>query len=345
MLVILRLMSKIIHKLRKLANMGSGICFPLLALNVYATAVTALRIEHRYSLKDAMASVYVYGDDLIVPSQTVSSVKSWLCSVGYLVNEGKSFVQGYFRESCGADYYHGVKVSPVRFRLPGAGLAPTSDYRNGFVPIGNEAGLIQVDAHCRELKDSYLDTLAEYYYRLLERPLGTLPMVGRDSVFIGRYDPGSIIIGTNRKSYYPVTATTVFTDACPLKGLGRSLNSVDGLMQDWSLTPVRRQLSLKRRVPELGELVCWGLPQHPRDILKREGFERNLEELLDLGVIKNLSPARTDVLHCSRLIDPTMHFMRSLARVVYPDLDFDEQPYRLSQKDIERREERRRKGT
>jgi len=203
-------------RLRKHANMGSGLCFPVLALVVYLSAVDSI-LQNRYPtsrkrmniIKMVSRSVYVYGDDLCVPSEFYSYVKEGLESLGLAVNDKKSYVKGYFRESCGTDYYHGVDVAPVRFRLSNAGLGPTSIYRNGYMPLREvkENGsygtstnaILQTERLCRQLVDAGLFQTAEYLYRIIERETGDLPNVGRHCIALGRYNPYEPRLGFKRE--------------------------------------------------------------------------------------------------------------------------------------------------
>lgn len=114
-------------KLRKFASQGSALCFPVEAMVFYSIVVTAL-IKHRKlrlnraSVKAVARHVYVYGDDIIVPTQEVQIACQALEAAGLKVNYKKTFSCGYFRESCGMDAYMGVNVTPVYIRHP----VPTS---------------------------------------------------------------------------------------------------------------------------------------------------------------------------------------------------------------------------
>lgn len=105
-----------IVKLNKFAPMGSAVCFPVEALVFWALAVSACtrfrhgKNFHRFDTR----LVYVYGDDIIVPVDCVDSVVSVFEEFSLLVNRDKSFSQGYFRESCGGDFYCGEDVTVVR---------------------------------------------------------------------------------------------------------------------------------------------------------------------------------------------------------------------------------------
>jgi hypothetical protein len=102
--------------------MGSALCFPVEAL-VFATLIfLGIERELRTSLsREALIKrfrerVRVFGDDLIVPRDFVLSVVDELHAFGYVVNTGKSYWTGRFRESCGREYYDGDDVSIVKVR-------------------------------------------------------------------------------------------------------------------------------------------------------------------------------------------------------------------------------------
>lgn len=115
------------HKLSMFAPMGSATCFPVLGL-VCATVTCAAilkqdGITHPRQLSDeliaqAMRKERVTGDDIAVHAPYYQSVVAALEVCNLKVNIGKSFVSGFFRESCGCDAFKGVDVTPVRQRLP-----------------------------------------------------------------------------------------------------------------------------------------------------------------------------------------------------------------------------------
>lgn len=113
--------------LKKFASMGSALTFPFESM-VFYLLVCHVFLEVRghlpcYATRCALpCQASVYGDDIIVPADMMSSVTSTLEAYGLKVNSAKSFGTGMFRESCGADWYDGGPVSPVRCRaqLPGS---------------------------------------------------------------------------------------------------------------------------------------------------------------------------------------------------------------------------------
>ncbi|DAD52729.1 RNA-directed RNA polymerase [ssRNA phage SRR7976310_9] len=98
---------------KKFAPMGSAVCFPVQACVYYALAVAALHLSGMPLLL-ACRSVYVYGDDLIVPTGSFPKLQPAFESVGLKFNANKCCTHGKFRESCGLDCYDGVSVTPVR---------------------------------------------------------------------------------------------------------------------------------------------------------------------------------------------------------------------------------------
>jgi hypothetical protein len=103
--------------LSKFAPMGSALCFPIMALTIWAL-VNAEVLDAPISRSAYHGRCFVYGDDLIVASKRVDSVTSRLEAYGLRVNQDKSFSKGFFRESCGVDAWHGVDVTPYKVKKP-----------------------------------------------------------------------------------------------------------------------------------------------------------------------------------------------------------------------------------
>lgn len=108
--------------LKKFASMGSALCFPVEAL-AFFVAIVSSRLRRRcipvtrQNVLMYVRDVYVYGDDIIVPTDEAESVCFDLELIGFKVNSRKSFWAGKFRESCGVDAYDGVEVTPTYCRF------------------------------------------------------------------------------------------------------------------------------------------------------------------------------------------------------------------------------------
>lgn len=96
--------------LKKYAPMGSALCFPIMALTIWAILTASTEDA------DTRESILVYGDDVIVPTAFAESAISSLELFGLRINHDKSCTQGFFRESCGTDAFQGLDVTPVRLR-------------------------------------------------------------------------------------------------------------------------------------------------------------------------------------------------------------------------------------
>lgn len=103
-------------KLKKFAPMGSALCFPIESL-IFACVCeyVAQYACENWGLSDITYSVY--GDDMIINNCLYSPLCLVLRTLGFKVNQEKSFSTGPFRESCGAEFRNGIDVTPVRYRL------------------------------------------------------------------------------------------------------------------------------------------------------------------------------------------------------------------------------------
>jgi predicted DNA binding CopG/RHH family protein len=113
-----RLPDGTVHQMRKFAPMGSAVCFPVESLVFWALCVATLEVKRNTRPREAAASVYVYGDDIVCRSEDYAAIDSTLPKFGLKLNEDKCCVSGFFRESCGMDAFAGYPVTPVRIRTP-----------------------------------------------------------------------------------------------------------------------------------------------------------------------------------------------------------------------------------
>jgi hypothetical protein len=95
------------------APMGNATTFPVQSLVFWAICCASMRRQGFHQPDD----VYVFGDDIIVPTECAEIIINDLESFGLLVNRTKSFYRGGFRESCGVDAFNGINVTPVRWKL------------------------------------------------------------------------------------------------------------------------------------------------------------------------------------------------------------------------------------
>jgi hypothetical protein len=115
------------------ATMGNATTFPLETLVFWTLGLALIQRKadarrHHLSIVPDLRICYredgdlmkVFGDDCIIKSHHAASYMELLKSVGFIVNEDKSFYDEApgFRESCGGDYLHGIEVRPFYVRTP-----------------------------------------------------------------------------------------------------------------------------------------------------------------------------------------------------------------------------------
>jgi len=157
-------------ELNMFSTMGNAVTFPLETL-VFWVLAHAVRLQELGTLshfpewKDRH-SCSVFGDDCIVPSEIASQFIEIATSVGFIINNEKSFCDetSHFRESCGGDYLRGYDVRPFHLR------APTSNRLSALEPwlyiIGNRLMLKYMTCFGKRnyiYKDGLFGTLSKLF--------------------------------------------------------------------------------------------------------------------------------------------------------------------------------------
>lgn len=142
------------------ASMGNGSCFPLQTLVFASICHTA------YAERGEAPDFRVYGDDIIVRRRVFARVIQLLGFFGFEPNTKKTFSEGPFRESCGADYHDGVNVRPVYLDEPLDSLERIFRFHNQSLKRSDMVRL-------------YFDEIRQYLRKL----------VPRDLRFVTDYDP------------------------------------------------------------------------------------------------------------------------------------------------------------
>jgi len=169
----------IIGPLQKFASMGSALCFPIEAMYFYTICIKALLDEHnlsytRQNILRCSRSVYVYGDDIIVPSTNAVTVLVYLRRYNCKINADKTFVTGWFRESCGTDAFRGYEVTPTYLRRMRPKNRRMSKNIISWVATANSF-----------YQKGYWRT-CEYLWKVLESVCGNFPYTHADSSGLGR---------------------------------------------------------------------------------------------------------------------------------------------------------------
>lgn len=104
------------HELYMVSTMGNGFTFPLQTALFSCVVRAAARIND-YNIVDPRGDHCgnwgVFGDDIICNRKIAGDVLRLLDILGFTVNPDKTFVEGPFRESCGADFFKGIDIRGV----------------------------------------------------------------------------------------------------------------------------------------------------------------------------------------------------------------------------------------
>lgn len=119
-------------KLKKYAPMGSALCFPI------ETLIFASVCEYVTRVNGHRGQFSVFGDDIIVPTDSYDDVVRMLNGLGFIVNSEKSYYKSecWFRESCGGEYINGIDVTPLRISRSFSN-GNTMEYATGYYDLAN----------------------------------------------------------------------------------------------------------------------------------------------------------------------------------------------------------------
>lgn len=163
-------------RLSKFAPMGSALCFPVLSAYTYAAAVVYITTVHGYSTDEAKRSVFVFGDDLIIPSFVDKEhfANFILLNFNLKLNVDKSFRNSHFRESCGVNAVYGIDITPVRLNeLP-------KDFPSWIRAVKFANNLSQKG----RMKAAY------YIWSRFEKKFGDLPFGADGAPYLHKFVPG-----------------------------------------------------------------------------------------------------------------------------------------------------------
>ena len=176
-----RLPSGEVIQLQKFASMGSALTFPVeacifLAITMEAVLRSQRRQINRRTVRSLADTVRVFGDDIIVPVDCAETVIESLELFGFKVNRRKSFWNGWFRESCGEEFWAGHDVSVVRSRREIPQSRRDVKELIAMVEMRNHFAKSEVDyASLIDILDTHLEGLLGYFPWVLE----TSPLLGR----------------------------------------------------------------------------------------------------------------------------------------------------------------------
>lgn len=207
------------------SSQGNAFTFPLETLIFKSIAMAA-----------SQRRCHVYGDDIIAPVGSCSSIASALESFGFVVNTQKSFwgqhegLLADFRESCGEDTLRGFPVRSVFYKDP-----------------ATDASLVAGLANQLYAKWGILPTTHRYLLSLIPDPL-----VGPSSYATSEGGEIKNRVGTEFTSWLWWEIASYFGIDLPEAKYSRHIQCRIFRLRYWS----RKQLDIPRR-HRLGETVEW----------------------------------------------------------------------------------------
>lgn len=212
-----------LHLAHKFAPMGSGVCFPVMALVHWALISSIIRLSSIPDSEKVSKQVYVYGDDIVLPTAACEAVFTYLPLFGMKLNKTKSFSQGLFRESCGIHAYGGVDVTPVYVNYVTHKYQEKSDTRVLLSLIAKESAFF---------KKGMTET-SQCIQKLIRDVYGLLPLVGEASPLLGYKRSGrtnlcDVLRHSRRTRYNADHQTFVYSMQVVRPLIGQPLRMTEG---------------------------------------------------------------------------------------------------------------------
>lgn len=164
-------------KWKKFSSMGNGFTFELESLIFFSAAHAVCDL-----LQVSCFDISVYGDDVIIPVEAFPLYSEFCAFLGFLVNRGKSFSSGYFRESCGSHYFEELDCKPVY--LKGKLTNPQSVYK-----LANAVRLVAHRFGNKQTCDRRFLRCWRFLYKVVPKPLRFgIPLGYGDGGFVMNFD-------------------------------------------------------------------------------------------------------------------------------------------------------------
>lgn len=185
-------------KLEKFAGMGNATTFPVQSVVFSLIGICAIldyegKAPSYGNVRSAARFLRIFGDDIIIAKDYKDTLYSWLTDFALRVNAGKSFTEGFFRESCGVDAFRGVDITPIYVRsMPTNGHLKPEDLAS-IVSTSNQFWLKGFYRTANEMKN------------WVEKEGRALPLVNNSSSVLGWHTRlgWDEVHGWNKSLHYP----------------------------------------------------------------------------------------------------------------------------------------------
>jgi hypothetical protein len=163
--------------IRKYAGMGNATTFPIQSYVFALVAIASMigvgtKVVTQRKLIALARNVRVFGDDIVIRREHFPAFAEWISSCGLVINRGKTFSKGNFRESCGLDAFRGTKVTPVYLK------------QDPCITSTDPKAFVAVLSTCNQLWLQGMYSTSDCLKSLLDRVV-TLPLMPQDSSGLG----------------------------------------------------------------------------------------------------------------------------------------------------------------
>jgi hypothetical protein len=150
----------------KFSSMGNGFTFELETLFFLAIAVCVCEYLHIRPILGQ--NVNVYGDDVIIPTETVGLFSEMCLFYGFKLNMKKSHYSSCFRESCGKHYVSGLEVTPIYLKSRLSTVPAVFRFANAVRRLAFQRGTDELGVVCCDVR---LKKTFDYLVKSIPRPL------------------------------------------------------------------------------------------------------------------------------------------------------------------------------
>lgn len=223
----------------KFSSMGNGFTFELESLIFYACACVVVE-----TLELDKTNVSVFGDDVVLPAGAAPLFTELVESLGFVINQKKSYTSGQFYESCGAHWFRGFDVTPFNLKSSLSGWRELYTAHNSVMAVAHRlAGSAGLDSRFKPVIGMLRDWCRE------DGVLFYGPQSFGDTVLHSNLDKVLTLKSTQLKRKFQTSGVrfrsvqevgiSVYFD-----GFGLTLNQIRPSKQQQEPTAFRKDLSL-----------------------------------------------------------------------------------------------------
>lgn len=162
------------YTMQMFSTSGSALTFVLESIVFLAIALLAYRIHGLFTnYEDNCEIPCIYGDDMLVDTNTFDLTCELLTACGLVVNTDKSFAEGRYRESCGVEYYGDQETTTIYWPRKPISLDSAESIQS-LISLQHKCHEITISGKTAYKASWYLSTVVRSVIpRMTSSPIGT----------------------------------------------------------------------------------------------------------------------------------------------------------------------------